>query len=31
MKIQNSIIDEYGFYLDKDKVLKMIKGRYNNA
>lgn len=31
IKIQNSIIDEYGFYLDKDKVLKLIKGRYNNA
>jgi poly(A) polymerase len=31
LDIQNKIIDEYGFYLDKDKVLKMIKGRFNNV
>jgi putative nucleotidyltransferase with HDIG domain len=29
--IQNKIIDEYGFYLDKEKVIKLIKGRYNNV
>ena len=31
LDIQNKVIDEYGFYLDKDKVLKLIKGRYNNV
>ncbi len=30
MAIQNKIIDEYGFYLEKERVLKLIKGRYNN-
>ena len=30
MEIQNNIIDEYGYELDKSKVLKLIKNRYNN-